>query len=119
MTDRTRPPTLRSWSRTVAGYVGRPPPALQLPRVGPQLPDVLDRRGVLRGQGEGVRLLVGHHADDGHGSCPPVGRRGLAEAVEPAAPQRLEALELTAGLLHGATSVRTSCSRPRRRLVTS
>src|SRR3954468_20600463 len=54
-----------SWSAKPS--VGRrPPPALQLPRVGPQLPHTLDRRGEVGDDGEAPAVDVLLDADDGH-----------------------------------------------------
>ena len=74
----------------------RAPPALELARIGPQLPDALGRRVEFGGQGHGQG--VGVLADGGDGHAMGLLRAGdeVGHAVDAAAPQRLVLVEQAA-----------------------
>ena len=114
--DRRRRAT-RSCPSTVDGMARRPPPALELARVGPQLPDPLDRRGELGDEHEAELLEVPLDADDRH----PPGDSGISAssaAIRSTRPrQAASSSSSTARARRTASaSVRTSVSRPRRSL---
>src|SRR4029079_6647693 len=96
----------------------RAPPALELAGIGAQLPPPLGRGVEAGDHGEGEVLVVLLHAGDAH-------RRGLLSsfsrsAIRSTRPRQAESTWSSAcrARLTASRLVRTSCSRPRRSLLT-
>ncbi len=79
------------------GGVGRrTPPALELARIGPQLPDALGRGVELGGQGHGQGVGVLADGGDSHRSVSSLLRDEVGHAIDATAPQRLVLVEQAA-----------------------
>src|SRR5690606_15780565 len=108
------------------GGVGRrSPPALQLAGVGPQLPHPLHRSVELGDQGQGELVQVLLHTGDCHLGSPRLGcspLRGLGNSSDIRSTRARQTVSSSSSACltrrTAAGSVRTSCSRPRRCLVT-
>src|SRR5690606_22847908 len=108
------------------GGVGRrSPPAFQLARVGPQLPHPLHRGVELRGQGQGQPVEVLLDTGDCHLRSPPLGLSplrgpGNSSDIRSTRPRQTASRWSSACRARrtASRSVRTSCSLPRRCLVT-
>ena len=86
------------------GGVGRrAPPALELARVGPQLPGALDGGVELGGDRHAQRFGILVDVRDGHGVAPSVRFVGeqVADPVDAAAPDGLQLVEQACGPTHG------------------
>src|SRR3954468_19582423 len=95
----------------------RPPPALELARVGPQRPHAFERRIELGGDGQGAAVEVLVDVDDGHWAFPSSERTSDMRSTRP----RHRSSSSSSARRARATavaSVRTSVSRPRRSLAT-